>query len=52
MSMNVMRVRLLRFRRFVAEMFPVEGSGLVIGLTTFVIALLLLRIAIFLVSGW
>jgi hypothetical protein len=47
-----MKLRFLRLRRFVGEVFHVEGSVMVMGLTVSVIALLLLRIAIFLVSGW
>ena len=41
------QIRLLRLRRFVGEIFHAEGSVMLIGLTTTVIALLLLRIAIF-----
>jgi hypothetical protein len=52
LRVNSIKIRFLRLRRIVGEMFHVEGSVLVIGLTASVIALLLLRVAIFLVSGW
>lgn len=50
--MSGVKIQLLRLRRFFDNMFQVEGSGLVIGLTGLVISLLLLRIVIFLMIGW
>ena len=47
-----MKTRFIRLRQFVEEMFQGDGSRLVIGLTVSVVALLSLRVAIFLVSGW
>ena len=49
--MKTARLHFLRLRRFIGEVFRVEGSGLVLGLMGLVIGLLLLRIAIFVLSG-